>query len=143
MFVQVTVSPTLTFTDSGLTTGASHAYRVGAYDGVGNESSAAGPVTGVASDTQPPSVPQSLSASNITTTSVTLNWSPSADQGGSGLAGYRVFRDGTLRATVTGATFTDTGLSAGAQYRYTVAAYDGAGNQSALSSQVPVRTKKR
>jgi chitodextrinase len=59
------------------------------------------------------------------------------------LAGYRLFRDGTLRATVTGTTFADTGLSAGTHYRYTVAAYDGAGNQSALSSQTPVRTKKR
>ena len=59
------------------------------------------------------------------------------------MAGYRVFRDGTLRATVTGTTFIDTGLSAGMQYRYRVAAYDGAGNQSALSSQAVVRTKRR
>ena len=88
-------------------------------------------------------MPHSVAASNITTTSVTVSWQPSTDAGGSALAGYRVFRNGALLLTVTGTAFTDSGLSPGTQYRYTVSAYDGAGNQSALSSQLPVRTKKR
>ena len=132
-----------TFTDNGLTNGMTYSYRVTAYDAAGNESAAAGSVSGTARDTQAPSVPQSLAASNITTTSVTISWQPSTDAGGSGLAGYRVFRDGVLRTTVTGTAFTDSGLTPGVQYRYAMAAYDGAGNQSALSSQIPVRTKKK
>jgi chitodextrinase len=132
-----------TFTDTGLSSDSSHAYAVTAYDAAGNESAAAGPVTAIARDTQAPSIPQSVTASNVTASSATLSWSPSTDAGGSGLAGYRVFRDGVLRATVTVTNYTDSGLTGATNYRYTVAAYDGAGNQSADSSQVPVRTKKR
>lgn len=109
----------------------------------GNESAAAGPVTGTARDVQAPSIPQNLSASNVTSNSVTLTWSPSTETGGSGLAGYRVFRNDNLIATVNGTTFINSGLAAGTQYRYRVAAVDNAGNQSGLSSQVTVNTKKR
>jgi len=132
-----------TFTDTGLTTGTSYTYRVTAYDGAGNESAAAGSVTGIARDIQAPSVPQNLRSTNATANSVTLTWSASTDDGGSGLAGYRVFRNEILVATVSGETFINTGLAAGAQYRYRVAAIDNAGNQSGLSNQVTVNTRKK
>jgi len=132
-----------TFTDTGRTSGSIHTYQVAAYDGAGNESAAAGPVTGTARDIQMPSVPQNLRSSNVTANSATLTWSASTDAGGSGLAGYRVFRHENLVATVSGTTFINSGLAAGTQYRYRVAAIDNAGNQSGLSSQVTVNTKKR
>lgn len=113
------------------------------HDVVGNESMAAGPVMRTANDMQAPKVPQSSTASNITTNSATLTGLPPTDEGGSGLAGYRIFRYGTLRSTVMMTMFTDTGLGAGTHYRYTVAAHDSAGNQSVLSSQVPARSEKR
>jgi chitodextrinase len=116
---------------------------VAAYDSAGNESAAAGPVSSIARDTQAPTVPQSLTASNVTANSVTLAWTASTDSGGSGLAGYRVFRDGVLRATVTSPAYTDSGLAASVNYKYTIAAFDTAGNQSSPSAQLPVRTKKK
>jgi fibronectin type 3 domain-containing protein len=127
-----------TYTNTGLVTGGTHAYRVTAYDNAGNESAAAGPVTGVARDIQAPSVPTSLAISGTTTTSIKLSWGASTDTGGSGRAGYRIYRDGsaTPLATVTGKTYTNTGLVTGSTHTYRVTAYDNAGNESAAAGPV-------
>ena len=132
-----------TFTDVGRTPGTSHSYRATAYDATGNESASAGPVSAIARDMEAPSTPLSLKSSNPTAQSVTLTWLPSTDSGGSGLAGYRVFRDDALHATVTSEKYTDNSLSAGGQYRYTVSAFDGAGNQSEPSSYAVVKAKRK
>ncbi len=89
-------------------------------------------------DTTPPSVPANLAVSGVTSSSVSLSWSPSTDN--VGVAGYRVYRDGSQIGTATGTTFTDTGLSASSRHTYTVAAYDAAGNVSAQSSGVTATT---
>ena len=89
-------------------------------------------------DTVAPPVPANLVASNISDTSVTLNWGAVTDTGCSGLAGYAIYRDGTLLNTVTGTTFTDDSLAAGTTYQFTVLAFDVAGNQSAQSPAVSV-----
>lgn len=93
-------------------------------------------ITGPAPDLSPPSVPVGLSANEAGSTRILLQWSASSDQGGSGLAGYRVYRDysDTPVATVAGTSFTDTGLAAATSYTYEVAALDGAGNQSGRSA---------
>jgi chitodextrinase len=121
-----------TYTNGGLTTGTSHTYRVTAYDNAGNESAVAGPVTGVARDVQPPSVPTNLTVTGTTSSSISLSWGNSSDAGGSGRAGYRIYRDGntTPVASVTGRTFTNIGLASGTSYTYRVTAYDNAGNES-------------
>jgi len=127
-----------TYTNTGLTNGTSYTYRVTAYDNAGNESAAAGPVTGVARDIQAPSVPTNLVITGTTTTSISLSWGASTDSGGSGRAGYRIYRDGsaTPLATVTGRTYTNTGLISGSSYTYQVTAYDNAGNESARAGPV-------
>lgn len=60
--------------------------------------------------------------------SIRISWDPS-----SGAVGYKVYRGGLeiadLASSVT--TFTDTGLSAGTQYCYTVVALDACGGQTA------------
>ncbi|HJP76435.1 MAG TPA: cellulose binding domain-containing protein [Pseudonocardiaceae bacterium] len=89
-------------------------------------------------DTTPPSVPANLAVSGTTSSSVSLSWSPSTDN--VGVAGYRVYRDGSQVGTATGTTFTDTGLPAASRHTYTVAAYDAAGNVSAQSSGVTATT---
>ncbi|MEV0328334.1 glycoside hydrolase family 3 N-terminal domain-containing protein [Micromonospora echinospora] len=91
-------------------------------------------------DTTPPTVPGTPAASGVTATSATLTWATSTDGGGSGLAGYRVRRDGTVVATVTGTAHQVVGLSPQRTYRFTVQAVDGAGNTSPESAPVTVTT---
>ncbi|GAA3435534.1 cellulose binding domain-containing protein [Kutzneria kofuensis] len=93
---------------------------------------------GGSGDTTAPSVPANLAATGVTSSSVSLSWSPATDN--VGVAGYRVYRDGVQVGTPTGATFTDTGLSAASRHTYTVAAYDAAGNVSAQSAGVTATT---
>jgi len=47
-------------------------------------------VTPAPSDQTAPSAPTGLASSNLTSTSLQLNWSASTDTGGSGLAGYKI-----------------------------------------------------
>ena len=89
-------------------------------------------------DTTPPSTPMNVVATGVTTSSVSLSWSPSTDN--VGVAGYRVYRDGTLAGTTTSTSFTDTGLTPSTQYSYTVVAYDAAGNASSPSSAISTMT---
>ncbi|MBB4125767.1 chitinase [Xanthomonas translucens] len=100
-------------------------------------------VTGTApTDTTPPGVPSGLASSTQTSSSVTLSWNAASDNpGGSGIAGYRVYRNGTLAASPTGTGYTDTALAADTGYSYQVAARDNAGNVSANSAALSVRTK--
>ncbi|WP_405145829.1 fibronectin type III domain-containing protein [Sphaerisporangium sp. NBC_01403] len=93
-------------------------------------------------DCTAPSTPTGLAVTGRTDTSVSLSWSASTDTGGSGLRGYNVYRSGTkVTATpVTGTSFTDTGLTAGHTYQYTVEAVDNAGNASGRSAAVSATT---
>jgi len=94
--------------------------------------------TGVAPDTQPPSVPSGLSATNIASSQVTLSWTASTDN--VGVAGYQIYRDGTFIRSTAATIFTDTGLSSNTSYSYIVAAFDYANNVSAQSAQLIVTT---
>ncbi|MGN6799153.1 MAG: CBM96 family carbohydrate-binding protein [Gaiellaceae bacterium] len=88
-------------------------------------------------DTTPPSVPTNVNGTPVGSSEVDLTWTASTDNsGGSGVAGYNVFRDGTKvnSSLVTSTNYADTGLSASTQYGYTVSAVDNATNQSAQSS---------
>jgi len=93
-------------------------------------------------DSTPPSVPQNVRATAASSTSITVSWNASTDTGGSGLAGYRIFRNGstTALATVTGTAYTDANLAPSTSYSYTIRAFDGASNQSALSSAASATT---
>ncbi|HEY0685623.1 MAG TPA: DUF4832 domain-containing protein [Steroidobacter sp.] len=93
-------------------------------------------------DTTPPTTPPSLTSPSHTSSSVSLNWGASTDTGGSGLAGYDVYR-GTTKVNVTpvtGTTYIDSGLAASTSYSYTVRARDGAGNLSNSSNTVTITT---
>jgi chitodextrinase/gamma-glutamylcyclotransferase (GGCT)/AIG2-like uncharacterized protein YtfP len=95
---------------------------------------------GTVDDTAAPSVPTGIMGTVIGSSVIDLDWNDSSDTGGSGLGGYRVFRNGVQVGDVTGSSFSDTGLSAGATYTYTVLAYDNAGNQSEQSGSIDVST---
>jgi chitinase len=86
----------------------------------------------------PPSAPGTPTASAVTDTSVKLSWSAATDD--KGVTNYDVLRDGTTVATVTTTSYTDTGLSAGTDYSYTVRARDTAGQTGPASGAVAVHT---
>ncbi|MFF5052437.1 CARDB domain-containing protein [Micromonospora sp. NPDC000663] len=90
---------------------------------------------GTTPDTTAPSVPGTLSQSTSGST-ITLTWGASTDSGGSGLAGYNVYRGGNLIATLgTVLTYQDS-QPVTATVSYYVRARDGAGNLSGNSNTV-------
>lgn len=90
-----------------------------------------------APDTQAPSVPSGLTV-NPGSNTVQLAWQPSTDN--TGVAGYRVFRNGTAVGTTDQTSYTDSGLTANTTYQYSVVAYDAVGNASASSQSVSATT---
>ncbi|HET9391346.1 MAG TPA: fibronectin type III domain-containing protein [Steroidobacteraceae bacterium] len=101
-------------------------------------------------DTQAPTVPTGLAASNVTATGATLSWAASTDlpnPGGAGVGGYFVYRNGNTTTPVgtitSGTSFTDSALTAATTYTYQVAAFDKASpaNVSAPSTAISVTTQ--
>ena len=106
---------------------------------------AAGDVTTIGPDTQPPSAPGTLTGTAVSGTQVELSWGPATDN--IGVTGYRVERcegagcgNFAKFPTVTGTTFTDTGLTPSTSYSYLVRAKDAAGNEGDYSNIVSVTT---
>jgi endoglucanase len=84
-----------------------------------------------------PTAPVILGSPQQTTTSITLTWAAAYDSGYSSAdLSYTVYRDGQLAGTAPAGTtsFTDTGVSPGIPYSYTVTATDPAGNTSQPSA---------
>ncbi|WP_438425579.1 fibronectin type III domain-containing protein [Aquimarina macrocephali] len=89
-------------------------------------------------DTQAPSAPASLAASNIGATTVDLSWTASTDN--VGVTEYEIFQGGSSIGTSTTTSFSVTGLTASTAYSFTVKAKDAAGNVSANSNVANVTT---
>jgi chitodextrinase len=93
----------------------------------------------VVPDTQAPTVPTSLIGTPASFSQINLSWTASTDN--VGVAGYKVFRNGSQIATITsGAAYQDASLTPNTTYSYTVSAYDVAGNNSAQSTAVNATT---
>jgi chitodextrinase len=122
-----------TFEDTGLTPSTDYSYSVLAFDGVGNVSDLSGSFSATTLSDKP-SVPGNLQAEAISATQINLSWDASTDD--QAVAGYRIFRDGTVIGTSTTTTFEDTGLTPSTNYSYSVLAFDGVGNESALSRTI-------
>ena len=91
------------------------------------------PIGSGSSDTQAPTAPTNLVATGVTRGEIDLTWTASTDD--VGVAGYRIFRNGTQVGTAsTYASFQDLGLTASTSYTYRVRAFDAAGNTSGDSS---------
>jgi hypothetical protein len=96
-------------------------------------------------DTTPPSTPGTLAAT-AGKRKVTLSWGAATDAGGSGLAGYEIYRSNsatgsfTVVATTAGTSYTNGGLSRNRTYWYYVTAYDSAGNHSSPSNTASATT---
>ncbi|OCT15566.1 hypothetical protein A8709_15955 [Paenibacillus pectinilyticus] len=93
-------------------------------------------------DTIPPSVPTNLATKETPAYNrVKIGWTPSTDN--LNVAGYDVYRDGTLIGHTTTAEYVDTTVKPLTTYSYTVKAKDGGNNYSALSAPLSVTTPKR
>ncbi len=76
-----------------------------------------------------PAVPQNLSSTGKTASSISLSWTAAA-----GADGYEILRNGTFLTTTTSTMFIDNGLSSGTAYSYSVRAFNAAGSSSASNS---------
>src|SRR5262245_599216 len=120
-----------------------HIWTAKAYDASG-KSAISVPVNLIVNipvvDTTAPSVPTGLTASAAGCSQINLSWTASTDTGGSGLAGYKVFRNGVQIATTTVPSYNSTGLAASSSYTFTVSSYDNAGNTSAQTAGTSATT---
>ena len=123
------------YTDSGLAASTTYSYAVTATNSAGEsaKSSTVSATTGSGNPTVPPT-PTGLAVTGTTSSSVSLSWSAS-----SGATGYNVYRGGTKVASVSGTSYTDSGLAASTTYSYAVTATNSAG-ESAKSSTVSATT---
>ena len=81
----------------------------------------------------PPTVPNALTASTVSSSQINLTWTAATDN--VGVATYKVYRNSGLAAVLGNVTsYSDIGLMAGASYSYTVAACDAVDNCSAQSA---------
>ncbi|MEN8156248.1 MAG: kelch repeat-containing protein, partial [Bacteroidota bacterium] len=89
-------------------------------------------------DTEAPTDPANLVASNTLDVTTDLSWDASTDN--VGVTGYQIIQDGTVVETVAATSATVTGLTAETTYAFTVKAVDAAGNESGASNEVSVTT---
>jgi len=87
-------------------------------------------------DTEPPTVPQHLTALPISQTQINLTWEASTDNNNS--ISYQIYRNDELLATVTTTSYEDSDVSSGNTYNYAIVAVDDAGNASQLSESISV-----
>lgn len=86
-------------------------------------------------DTEAPSTPTNLAASNPSNTTIDLDWTASTDN--IGVASYDIYIDAVFYINTNSNTpsYTVTGLSPNTTYCFTVLAKDASGNTSSLSNQ--------
>ncbi|MCG8858882.1 InlB B-repeat-containing protein [Tenacibaculum finnmarkense] len=89
-------------------------------------------------DTEAPTAPSNLTASNITETQVTLTWETATDN--IGVSQYQIFNGTVNLGSSTNTTFNLTGLTANTAYSFTVKAMDAATNSSLASNTVSATT---
>lgn len=130
VFLANVAAGTTTYTDNAVSAGTTYSYVVRAEDYAGNLSTGCTPVS--TQDGTPPPCPGNLQATAVSNTSITLSWLPVTDTG-SGLRQYKVYRNDVLLSNVAAGTttYTDSTVSVGVTYAYSVLAEDWAGNLSA------------
>ncbi len=139
-------SSTTAFTDQPLEPSTSYTSIV-AFDNAQNDSSASGSVNPTTSsssgDSTAPTTPTGLTVVLTVRNSVLVRWNASTDTGGSGLRGYKVYRDGSVVSgsnPITATSFAQSGLAYKTTYGIKVEAIDNNNNTSSQISTVSVTT---
>ncbi len=124
----ISTTSNLSFTNTGLNAGQTYSYSIIAVNSIG-DSSPSVPAQAVASavcPSQPPASPiLSGGTGAICGGQVALNWTAV-----SGATSYTVFRGGSQINATTNLSFTDTGLTSGQTYSYTVRALNSFGSST-------------
>jgi poly(hydroxyalkanoate) depolymerase family esterase len=126
------------YTDTGLSPGTTYSYTVAAVNSSGTVGAQSTLVNATTTGTAAgPPAPTGLTVTGTTDTTVSLGWNAV-----SGAASYNVYRNGTKvnTSTVTGTTYTDTGLTASTTYSYTVAAVNSSGTVGTPSAAANATT---
>jgi chitodextrinase len=123
---QIGTSTTTSYADNTVSGSIAYSYKVSARDAANYESAQSAAANVTTPDTIAPTAPTGLAAAAASPSRINLSWGASTDAGGSGLAGYRVYRGGAHIASTTATSYNDTGLASSTAYSYTVTAYDNA-----------------
>lgn len=133
------------YTDGSVDPETTYSYEVTARNGDGFEGPPGGPAsatTPAASDATPPTTPGNFAATAVGPERVDLTWSAAEDPE-SGIAQYRVYRDGTLLGTSPGGGFSDLTVEPETSYEYSVSAVNGDGLEGAPTELAAVTTPGR
>lgn len=124
-------------TNAAYSDGSSEGYS---YDNAGNRHQRVTLAATSLTDVTPPSVPTNLVTNNFIPSQLSIAWNRAFDTGGSGLAGYQVFLNGSFVGTTTSTNFSLSGLFPNSQYCLTIAAFDHDGNISPQSVSLCLAT---
>ena len=137
--IQVGTATDTHWTDTNIELGGViYRYTVKAHDAAGNLSDSSNTEevqTGGVSD-EAPAAPAGLSLVSAGETSLSIKWDSV-----SGAVKYHVSRDGMKISTVNNTQFSDSGLTAETEYRYTVVAENSKGKTSLASKVLNAKTK--
>jgi cysteine-rich repeat protein len=92
-------------------------------------------------DTVPPTVPTGLSAAVVSSSQINLSWAPSTDD--VAVAGYHVYCNKEQMGTTSGTSYQIIGLRPSKTYKFSITAFDGAGNISQKSILAVKKTSPR
>ena len=144
--VQIGTSTTTQYTDTKVSENTTYSYQVSAVDAANNVSNASPAVkitTPRVADTQAPATPKNFTGTAVSPTQINLRWSASSDN--VSVQSYSVYRypftgSSEKLLTTTATEVGDTGLKPNTSYTYHITARDGAGNVSAKSQTITVKT---
>jgi chitodextrinase len=137
--VEITQTTGTSYLDTGLSPATTYGYRVSAVNGQGLEGQRSAQASATTFDATGPTTPENLTATAVGTDRIDLDWSPSSDPE-TGIAGYRIYRNGVLVATSSQSSYSDSGLAPATEYVYQVSAVNGQGLESDRSDSVSVTT---
>ncbi|MCB2195351.1 MAG: fibronectin type III domain-containing protein [Bacteroidetes bacterium] len=136
-----TPAPNLTLRVDNLNPNNTYSFSVKACDGSNNLSNASNEISVTTlniPDTEKPTPPTHLAASNIAQTNLYLNWDISTDN--VGITEYVIYKNEDAIASTSGNSYSVTNLNSGANYTFFVVAKDAAQNQSEKSNIISVVT---